>query len=73
MSLCVFSGFHSSVKAFSADAIACVSVIGSILSTLIACLALLEFFNSTLQWFGLRVGLQDLSFEVRPQIQDLHF
>jgi pyrimidine nucleoside transport protein len=41
-----------------------VALVGNIAANLIAFLALLEFINATLTWFGQRVGIQRLTFQM---------
>lgn len=46
------------IEAASSGASQCIKVIANIAVNLIAFLALLEFLNATLRWFGARVGLE---------------
>ncbi|XP_067946160.1 solute carrier family 28 member 3-like [Watersipora subatra] len=59
----------SIVEAASSGAMAAVKLIANILANIIACLAILEFFNQTLTWFGAAAGLKppnypELTFEL---------
>ena len=67
----IFSSKEQNViEAASAGASASIVLIANIAANLIAFIALLEFINATLEWFGTRAGLvppqyQPLSFQVR--------
>jgi len=57
------------VQAASSGASASIKLVANIAANLIAFLALLEFINQTLRWFGAQVGLKgpdrpELTFEV---------
>ncbi|KAL3832315.1 hypothetical protein ACJMK2_023969 [Sinanodonta woodiana] len=51
------------IEAASAGATASIKLLGAIAVNIIAFLSLLDFVNSTLIWFGDRVGLQNFSFQ----------
>ncbi|KAK3578737.1 hypothetical protein CHS0354_010118 [Potamilus streckersoni] len=51
------------IEAASAGATASIKLLGAIAVNVIAFLSLLDFVNSTLIWFGDRVGLQNFSFQ----------
>ncbi|CAG5118720.1 unnamed protein product, partial [Candidula unifasciata] len=52
------------IEAACNGAIASAKIIASVVVNVIAFLSLLNFLNATLTWFGDRVGLQNLSFEL---------
>ncbi|KAK3594924.1 hypothetical protein CHS0354_009308 [Potamilus streckersoni] len=52
------------IEAASAGATASIKLVGAIAVNLIAFLSLLEFVNATLVWFGDRVGVHELSFQL---------
>ena len=52
------------VNAVASGAIDGVKIIVGVVANIIVWLAALEFFNATIAWFGARVLLPDLSFEV---------
>lgn len=53
------------IEAASAGASASIKLVANIIANIIAFIALLEFLNATLTWFGARVGVESLSFQVR--------
>jgi len=58
------------IEAASAGASASIALVANIVANLIAFLALLQFINETLKWFGARVGLApphypEFTFQVR--------
>ena len=54
--MCVDRSERNIIEAVSAGASASVTLVGNIAANLIAFLAILHFINSTLTWFGRRVG-----------------
>ena len=68
-----YSTEHNIIEAATNGATASIKIIGSILVNIIAFLSLLAFLNATLTWFGDRVGVENLTFEVnilyRLQVQ----
>jgi len=52
------------IEAAAAGASNAVSLVANIAANLIAFLALLQFINATLTWFGQRVGIPQLTFQV---------
>ena len=54
----------NAIEAASNGASNAISLVANIAANLIAFLALLEFINTTLTWFGQRVGVQQLTFQV---------
>lgn len=52
------------VDAAAAGASNAVSLAANIAANLIAFIALLTFINATLTWFGQRVGIEELTFQV---------
>ncbi len=63
---CVYYSFSPEpnlVAAASSGASQSISLVANIAVNLIAFLALLEFINATLMWFGARVGIE-LTFQV---------
>ena len=61
------------IEAASSGASAAIPLVANIIANLIAFLALLEFVNATLTWFGHRVGIrepeyQDITLEVNLQL-----
>ena len=45
-------------------------MVSSVLACYIAVMALLSFLNATLEWLGVRVGFEELSFEVVVEVVD---
>ena len=62
--LCGFSPEHNLIEAASNGASASIKIVGAIAVNVIAFLSLLAFLNATLTWFGDRVGVDGLTFEV---------
>lgn len=54
------------LEAASSGAAASVGLVANIAANLIAFLAVLEFINAALLWFGEMVNIKDLSFQVSP-------
>jgi len=52
------------IEAAAAGATNAVSLVANIAANLIAFLALLQFINATLTWFGQRVGIKQFTFQV---------
>jgi len=52
------------VEAVAAGASNAVSLVAFIAANLIAFIAVLQFVNATLTWFGQRVGIHQLTFQV---------
>jgi len=52
------------IEAAAAGASNAISLVANIAANLIAFIALLHFINATLTWFGQRVGIQELTFQV---------
>ena len=52
------------IEAAAAGACNAVSLVANIAANLIAFIAILEFINATLTWFGQRVGVEQLTFQV---------
>ena len=52
------------IEAAAAGAAASIPLIAHILVTVIAFVALLYFINATLTWFGQRVGIEELTYQV---------
>ena len=59
-----FSPEHNLIEAASNGASASIKIVGAIAVNVIAFLSLLAFLNATLTWFGDRVGIDGLTFEV---------
>ncbi len=53
------------IEAASAGASAAIKIVANVIANLIAFISMLHFLNSTLTWFGNRVGIEELTFEVR--------
>ena len=60
----MFRPEHNMFEAASNGATASIKIVGAILVNVIAFLCLLAFLNATLTWFGDRVGIEGLTFEV---------
>ena len=56
------------IEAAAAGATNAIAMVANIAANLIAFIALLQFVNATLTWFGQRVGIQQLTF----QASELH-
>ena len=52
------------IEAASAGASNAISLVSNIAANVIAFWALFQFVNSTLTWFGQRVGIQQLTYQV---------
>ena len=52
------------IQAAAAGATNAVALVANIIANLIAFIALLHFVNATLTWFGQRVGIERLTFQV---------
>ncbi len=63
-SVCVFSGEQNVLEAVSGGASASIGLVANIAANLIAFLAILDFINATLGWFGGMVGYPEVTFEV---------
>ena len=61
----MYSPEHNLIEAASNGATASIKVLGSIGVNVLAFLSLLAFLNATLTWFGDRIGIEELTFEVR--------
>lgn len=55
---------HNIIEAATNGATACIKIIGSVAVNVLAFLSLLTFLNATLTWFGDRVGVENLTFEL---------
>jgi len=53
------------IEAAAAGASNSLPLVANIAANLIAFIALLQFINATLTWFGQRVGIQQLTFQAR--------
>jgi len=53
------------IEAAAAGASSAVSLVANIAANLIAFWALLQFINTALTWFGQRVGIRHLTYQVR--------
>jgi len=56
------------IEAAATGASNTVKLCATVASILIAFLSLLEFINATLTWFGQRVGVQQLTFQVTESL-----
>jgi len=52
------------IEAAATGASNAVTLVANVAANLIAFLALLQFINATLTWFGQRVGVKQLTFQV---------
>jgi len=52
------------IEAAAAGAAAAIPLVANIIVTVIAFIAILYFINATLTWFGQRVGIEELTFQV---------
>jgi len=52
------------IEAVASGAAAAIPLVANIAVTVIAFIALLYFINATLTWFGQRVGIEELTFQV---------
>ena len=59
-----FRSEHNLIEAASNGASASIKIVGAIAVNVLAFLSLLAFLNATLTWFGDRVGIEGLTFEV---------
>ena len=67
--MCVCIRSHENViDAAAAGATSAIPVVASITANLIAFISILQFVNVTLTWFGQRVGIEELTFEVNGLI-----
>jgi len=53
------------IEAVAAGAANAIPLVANILVTVIAFVALLHFINATLTWFGQRVGIEELTYQVK--------
>lgn len=53
------------IEAASSGASTAIQLVANVAVNVMAFLAILEFFNATLVWFGDRVGVDGLTFQVR--------
>ena len=47
----------------------CIKVVGYVVSNIMAFTAIIQFLNATLGWFGARVGVEGLTFQVKGLIK----
>jgi len=52
------------IEAAAAGAANAIGLVANILVTVIAFVAILHFVNATLTWFGQRVGIEELTYQV---------
>jgi nucleoside permease NupC len=62
--VCRFGCHNNIFEAMSSGASGAVKVIANILANILAFISTLHMINSVLTWFGRRVGIQRLTFEV---------
>ena len=65
-------GETSAIQAFSFGATSSIMIVAHIMANLISFITLLEFANRTVEWFGIRAGVQ-LTLEVSLLLNILHF
>jgi len=52
------------IEALSSGAMTSIKIIASVTVNIIAFIAMLSFINAVLTWFGNRVGIEELTFQV---------